>query len=217
MDQAQLQPSPTCTLDSRSNVLRSWDATSSGSSQSVNGSPSYTYSFDTNHAFTYDLAGRETNDAEHYCSITSTTDPSVVPSPAPVLNSPRTYDAENHIIAQTLPAYYEPSSTACWTGADPTYPNTEVHSYTWGPMRISRRSASTLRIPPEPQRSDGMATICCIAPTALNSASLSRSLGFWSAPPLEMQAGSRFTIEIGAVGLPTFMKRAALAPSMCLV
>jgi hypothetical protein len=137
-------------MDSRSNLLRSWDATETGSSQAGNSTPSYTFSFDTNHTFTYDAAGRETNDAVRYCSVTASSDPNSPPNQAPILNSPRTYDAENHITAQTVPAYYEPSSTACWTGADPTYLHTEVHNYTWGPdahlaqMSVNAAQTSTL-------------------------------------------------------------------------
>lgn len=123
---------PRCTFDSRSSVLRSWvDPGMPAVIAATNTSPAYNLTYQTNHNFVYDTAGRETQDQVNNCSVTASNDPGIPVAQAPTIISVRTYDAENHITSQTLPATYEPGSN-CF-GAQPSYTQNESRAYAWGP------------------------------------------------------------------------------------
>ena len=126
-----LQPAPTCVMDSRSNLLISNDSTENTNSGSTN---QYTESWDTNHSVTYDAAGRQWKDTSQTCSVTQSTDPAFQVAQAPKIPSTRTYDADNHLTGQTIPAGYEPTANDCTSlVGNPTYWNAMSFGYTWGP------------------------------------------------------------------------------------
>jgi RHS repeat-associated protein len=97
----------TCTFDSRSGEMLQQQAlvTPGG------GSPFYAV-----HAYTYDAAGRETADT-------------LTCGSAAPLQATRSYDTDNHIIAQNIPASFS-SNNSCTTQS-PNAPNPEALSYSW--------------------------------------------------------------------------------------
>ena len=120
----------TSSISSTSSKRDSTEHTNSGSSNQ------YSESWDSAHSIGYDLAGRQVTDLAQTCSVTASTDPSPVfqVHQAPQLTSRRTYDADNHLIAQTLPAGYEPTGNDCsQVLGNPSYPYAISVSYTWGP------------------------------------------------------------------------------------
>ena len=137
-----------CTLDSRSNQLQKTNATSTGAVEYSNGSGTYTLDFDSAHAYGYDAAGRQVTDASTTCSVTYSSDPATQgTTTSPTYTSQRTYDTDNHIIEQTLPANYEQATSACGSGggATPTYGFAQTNAYSWAPDgHIARESITSV-------------------------------------------------------------------------
>jgi YD repeat-containing protein len=101
-----------CTYDSRSGEVLAQQTT-----VTPGGEPA----FNAVHAFTYDAAGRETAD-----SLTCGSGSAIVAT--------RTYDTDNHIVAQNIPTLFTPNgsspTTACNSSAS-NYPAGTAPSYSW--------------------------------------------------------------------------------------
>jgi RHS repeat-associated protein len=97
----------TCMFDSRSGQMLEQQTPSSV--------PGVTATL--SHTYAYDAAGRETADTLS-CGVGTTP-----------MTATRSYDTDNHIVAQTLPAMFNPVLSA---GTCPSQNNQELLNYTWG-------------------------------------------------------------------------------------
>ncbi len=97
---------PACTLDARSGTLRSWSSITNISGTMYTGS----------HTYTYDTAGRETNDV-------------AACNPGFTYTSTRSYDTDNHTISQNYPQYYM-TGFPCSDPAGTTYSG-YTDSFSW--------------------------------------------------------------------------------------
>jgi YD repeat-containing protein len=98
--------SGSCSLDARSDAVLSTQYTSSTQQT-------------TTHSYTYDAAGRQATDTSDWCGTW------------PNEKSTRTYNADSHVVQQTMPAEYDPGNPPCDGSNGPMFTNPTTNTYTW--------------------------------------------------------------------------------------